>query len=754
MIERLPLEQFDNLNGFLRVNPSFQKLDKDSLQELDRELERVYLRQDEVLFHQGDPGDGMYVLLQGVLSVDLAGPSGEEAGIDVLEPGACVGELALLTGQPRSATVRGLVDAELVCLSKAGFERLMEKHPAALEEFSRELLPRIQRPQLAAVLYQLFGPVEAATIHDLQKTVTWRRLFAGETLFQQGDPGNAMYIVMNGRLKIVASDETGRLLLTGEAGRGEIVGEFALLTGQPRSATVVAIRDSEVVELSKALFDSLLEKYPQGMLAIARMIIGRASSIAAHRQARGSSTNATFALLPASAGIPLAEFAGSLAAVLEPSGSTLVLTGERFDDLYGKKRVSQTTLDAPTSLTVSSWLSEQENHYRYILYLAEPVDSAWTRRCLSQADRILIVADATADPVPGPLEIELEMQKKDVRAELVLIQPDAMTRPSATRRWLEPRAIHTHHHLRMNFAEDFACLARRLTGKATGIVYSGGGARGFAHAGVIRAFEEASISIDMIGGTSMGALVGGLTAAGFNYHQIHGIARDFASPKKLLDYTLPYAGLVSSAKVTSMLRHVFGDLQIEDLWRPFFCMSSDLTRAEPLIHDRGPLWAAIRASTAIPGIFTPLLVDHRVLVDGGVMNIFPVDIMRQWVEDGPVIGVNASIKQDKLSNYDFGPSINGWQVMLSKINPLARKQKAPSIFTSLWRATEINSVYHRKTQEALCDLLICPPVEQYGSLDFGAFEEIITAGYEAAIDEIARWKSAMNLTLQYRIDHP
>ena len=174
-----------------------------------------------------------------------------------------------------------------------------------------------------------------------------------------------------------------------------------------------------------------------------------------------------------------------------------------------------------------------------------------------------------------------------------------------------------------------AYLARCLTGHALGLVLGGGGARGFAHIGVYRALVEASLHVDLVGGTSMGAIVTGVIGLGVDWRQMADIAASISSPLKLFDPTLPLVSLFSSGKVTQLTHMVYGDALIEDLWRPIYCVSSNLTRSTETVYRRGPLWKAVRASMAIPGIFAPVLHEGDVQVDGAVMNNLPIDVMRE-----------------------------------------------------------------------------------------------------------------------------
>ena len=283
-------------------------------------------------------------------------------------------------------------------------------------------------------------------------------------------------------------------------------------------------------------------------------------------------------------------------------------------------------------------------------------------------------------------------------------------------------------------------LARRLAGKALGLVLSGGGARGFAHVGVLRALEERGIEADLIGGTSMGSLVGGVYATDVGLAEAIQIAARFANPKQLFDYTLPITSLMASKKVTRVMREALGDHLIEDLWRPYFCISSNLTRAKAMIHDQGYLWRAVRASIAIPGIFSPILDGEDVLVDGGAMNNFPVDIMVERTDGGPVIGSNTCPPMERgQSTYFFGPSINGWKVLWSRINPFTPAMPVPPLLGSLTRAQEVRGITNMQHMESLADVVIRPDISAYNILDFAAYEPIIEIGYQTAKTALSDW---------------
>jgi len=368
----------------------------------------------------------------------------------------------------------------------------------------------------------------------------------------------------------------------------------------------------------------------------------------------------------------------------------------------------------------------------------------WTRRCALQGDRIIIVARATGSPVPGECERELRKLQLKRRVELVLLHDESTRRPTGTRAWLSDREVAAHHHVRLGRASDVHRVARHLGGRATGLVLGGGGARGFAHIGVLHALREANIEIDMIGGTSIGALIGGCVAHGLTPEDMRRLAQTFASPRKLLDRTLPIAALMAGAKVTALYQRIFDETVIEDLWTPYFAVSSGLSSATAIIHRRGSLWRAVRASTALPAIFPPLLGENdEVHVDGGVMNNMPLDVMRDFCEGGTVIGVNPMPVRDRVRAYSFGPSVSGWHALAGRLGLFRSRVRAPSILGSVMRATEINSA-QRMRQPAfreLADLLIEPDVGEFPILAFDRYAEIIDAGYRAAVQAIQAWQA-------------
>lgn len=704
-------------------------------------LDHLRLAAGEILLRQGDAGDELYVVLTGCIAITIDRPGATSALVDEIGPGGVVGEMALLTGQPRTATARATETCDLARLRRVDFERLAARYPEALQAFLHRILPRLRRVQLVGVLTELFGDLGPAAIRDLEAELDWISVASGARLFAEGDSGDDVYIVVKGRLRVVTTDTDGRDRVLEEVGRGAAVGELALLTGEPRAATVLAVRDSDLLRLSKAAFDRLADVHPRAMLQIARAAAMRLRQVA-RQGGRRQHRPRSFALVPAQREVDLGRFAEELAAALGRDGSTLRLASATVDRLLAKPGIAQAGEDTVIHEAVVAWLSSQERETTYLLLEADAEPTPWTRRCLRQADRVLVVGRADGDPAPGPIETGFAAGHDNARHELVLLHADGARPPSNTAAWLAPRRVEAHHHVRAGNAADLRRLARRVSGRATGLVLGGGGARGFAHIGALRAFAEAGMEIDAVGGTSIGSVIAGATAAGLSTETMTELARAFATPRKLLDRTLPVTSLMAGRKVTALYRQVFGDVAIEDLWTSYFAVSSGLSRAQTVIHRQGALWAAVRASTALPAIFPPLLAaDGEVLVDGGVMNNMPLDVMRVACEDGLVVGVNPMPTHDRLRPYRFGPSLSGWDALWGRLRLFGSKVRSPSILGAVMRATEINSA-NRMRQPAFraqADLLIEPPVGDFPILAFSEFAPIVDIGYRCASEAIEAW---------------
>ena len=752
-----------NLVSQVTSTELFKGLGEDLIRELTADLERVVLPDGDVLFQEGDVSNAMYIVLSGRLRAVITQKDGSEMVLGEIGQGKPVGEMQLLTGGDRTASIHAIRDSELVKLPKSAFERAAAKAPELVQQLVELVQQRLRRNELAIMLSKLFGPMNEEILRFIDSQVEWFQLRRGEVLFRQGDAGGSLYILVSGRLKVFARDEEGNDKVIGEIARGESVGEMAIFTEEDRAATVYAVRECDLARFSKDALDRIIYHNPQVMKVITKIIIGRLKKTISSSAPEARQTN--IALVPTGPGVPLSEFSNQLSTAVSAFGPTLHLSSQRLDRMIGRPGTSQTAKRDPYHIRLTIWLDEQESIHRYVLYETDMSDTNWTMRCIQRADRVIIVGQAKDNPEPGKIEnmflgqhvgvtdgeyirvvkpgetgkFAIGSDKGDttVRQTLVLLHPEGTSLPSGTGKWLEARNLDGHHHVRWGNRADCDRLARCLTGNSVGLVLGGGGARGFAHLGVIRALQTAGIPIDVIGGTSMGAIMGALPAMGWDYDSMVDMTRkSFVNNNPLSDYTLPTISIVRSKKLDSYLKAAFNDTCIEDLWMNYFCVSSNLTTADAVVSRRGLLWKAVRASASIPGIAVPVLQGNNLLVDGGILNNLPADIMRGLCR-GYVIVVDVSSEKDMVFNYEKIPS--PWKVLLTKLMPFKKSIDMPNLLEILGRTTLLSSINRANETRKEADLYLQPPVDRFKLMEWKSLDEIAEVGYEYCKKMVGAW---------------
>jgi NTE family protein len=581
----------------------------------------------------------------------------------------------------------------------------------------------------------LLRGVSEAQLRAIAPPPEWVALAAGETLIRQGEPGAAFYFLVHGRLRVFVEHD-GQSHQVGEVQPGEGVGEMALLTGEPTSATVRVMHDSSLIRFSRESYLQLMESCPEAALHVMRMVIKRLRRQGIARTRRAPSF-ATIAVVPLDPDIDTARFVASLAEQLAPLRPAIAIGLNSLDPEHATLVRRTQRLAPEDEHAITARLIELEcARPSTMIYeaLAAPVE--WTRIAIRQTDLVLLLTTVDADPALRPHEDAfinyLECQLAP-RTDLVVLHPEQWREACGTRRWLEPRTITEWHHLRCWQAEDFARLARVLSGSAICLVLGGGGARGLAEIGVLRALREAGVPIDRVGGTSMGSIIGAMVALGYSIEQMTAIHREIWLERyPLSDYTFPAMSIIRGRRLHNLTRELFADQLIEDLPIPYFCISANLTNADQIVHDRGPLWQGVRASSSLPGTGPPLFLDGNVLIDGGVLNNLPVDVMRAR-HGGFVIGVDVSREQAMTVPCDLEQVPSGGRLLWNRLNPFRQTPRLPNIFEILYRTATLNACRWANVTRGLVDLAIIPPVSRIGTLEFKPFDAIIEAGYREAV---------------------
>uniref|UniRef100_T1IXP6 Neuropathy target esterase sws n=1 Tax=Strigamia maritima TaxID=126957 RepID=T1IXP6_STRMM len=737
----------------------------------------------------------VYILTGSLLMSQRLIDKDEETQLYVAYAGELVGGLSILSGEPSYFTVRARQTSKVAVINKINFYAIMRERPQIVLHVATSIVQRL-----------------SSFVRQIDFALDWMNVEAGKSLYRQGDTADCTYIVLSGRLRSVITRVNGKKELVGEYGRGDLVGIVELLTETERSTSVMAVRDTELAKLPEGLLNAIKIKYPVVMYRLMHLlghgILGSWQKSSLPLESRPSTSNfSTVAVVPVNDDVPLTPFTLELYHSANSIGQTLHLTSDLV-----RKMLGPSIFESVNEYRLSSWLGQQEDHHKIVLYQCDYDLSPWTKRCIRQADVILFIALADQPPSVGRYEKHLESFAVRTQKELVLLHKEEGKKPTNTVQWLNIRSwCSSHHHIRCpkrmftrksqakimemykkqfenppNIHSDFCRLARFLTGTSIGLVLGGGGARGASHVGMIRAIQEAGIPIDMVGGVSIGAFMGGLWCNEQNLTTFTQKAREWSFKmtsvwRQILDLTYPSTAMFTGDGFNKLIQGVFGDVQIEDLWLPYFAITTDITSSCMRIHTHGSLWRYARASMSLSGYLPPLCdpEDGHLLLDGGYINNLPGSVWRYIrasmsicgllpplcdPEDGHLLVDGAYVdnlpadvmrnmgahvilaidvgSQDDTDLTNYGDKLSGWWLLMKRWNPWTTPVKVPNLPEIQSRLAYVSCV--RQLEEVkrsdYCEY-IRPPIDNFKTLQFGSFDEIRDVGYNYGKKFFCTWES-------------
>ncbi|HYC67023.1 patatin-like phospholipase family protein [Brevundimonas sp.] len=541
---------------------------------------------------------------------------------------------------------------------------------------------------------------------------SWFALTGGETLFAEGDTADTLYLVRSGRLGVFRPnpDEDRPPQFVGVIRPGEPAGEMAMLAGTEHTADVVALRDSEVLALPRDAFFEAARTEPDLMVELSRLMIQRARD-----RRSGGGEPSVFGFLSARPR-PIRAFVERIAAAIEADG-------------FSCQVIDQSALSS-----ASEWFSRVEDAHDYVLYVAEMDEPAWAALCARQVDRVFVVGAGLMAPPNRPLPHAgvLDAQR---RTDLILLRDPRMAHPANTGVWIDAISPGRWFQAVEGDQADAERMGRVITGSAVGVVMSGGGARAYSHIGALRALREAGVPIDFVGGASMGAVIAAGPALNWSQEELEArIRKAFVQSDPLSDLAFPMLAMTRAKKVDRLLEEAYGDVDLADLHRPFFAVSTNLTSGKLEVHRRGLMRRAMRASIAIPGILPPVVMNGQVLVDGAVLKNLPAEVMRQ-MNSGPVIGIDMSEARGvDPAVIEHPPSI--WRLIAT-----GAWRRGPPIVSILMRSATLTTDADLESSRAATDLLIQPTPDGVDIRDWKGFDPGVEAGYRAtreALDGLDR----------------
>jgi EmrB/QacA subfamily drug resistance transporter len=609
--------------------------------------------------------------------------------------------LAALTGEAPSELERPR--KPLLALAEAEGEREASE-PQTVAEFLRNV--------------PIFAAVSERMLESLAALASSVRVARGEWLFRQGDPGDGVYVVAVGHLEVLRKEGALESESINTLTRGDVLGELALLSDSTRSASVRAIRDSELLKIDRDAFEALLRDEPELALSLTRVLSSQLQASRPIPPARRGRA-VTIALVALDQGIPLIELADELSHAMSASGRIAVLLAPQQEGVE-----EQSSSEAFARFAPVIERCELDHDQVIMLCSAAPRSGAWEEFCIAHADRVVALVSG---PMPERSEAaELHAQTAALRGA-DMIGYDVHAGSGELSGWissLQPAAIYALSADGQR-REEIARIARRLSGNSLGIVLAGGGARALAHLGVLEVLLDAGVRVDRVGGVSMGAFIGGLLACGADSAAIDACCfEEWVRRNPINDYTLPRAALIRGRKAEAMLERTFGDVRIEELSRSFYCASVNLRRSELVVDRLGPLMEAIGASISLPLIAPPLIRDQSLLIDGSLLDNLPLAPMSESGE-GPVLAID-------IKGGDPRRGIGIADEPESSASS-ARGTRMPSLPQTMARVALLSSANTGESVRRYADMAIEVRVSGVGLLEFHQIDEARAAGRSAAL---------------------
>ena len=601
----------------------------------------------------------------------------------------------------------------------------------------------VHRSMLKDCLRLLFGDQADELVNEKLHLFQWIAMPSGQLLVKEGDSSEDLYFVISGRLIAQKTQEDGSLAKIGEIGKGELIGEMGVITGDVRYAHVRTIRDSILVKLKKEAFIQILSANPSGALKVCEQVISRSKK--SNQQADvNKQSNICFVPihdLDRLCNMPI-EIFEYLRDKVDIGLVEAELSGQQDNILsvfVDKKKESGIT-DIPNLLLR---LNDLEAQNEFLFFYERKPSPKLTNSLIRQADKIILVADATQEAVITRIEQELELEDfKEIG--LILVHPHDTLHPRNTSDWLSIRhKVKEHYHLRLDHQGDIERMGRYLSGRSTGLVLSGGASRGFSHAGVIRALHEFGIHIDRVGGTSAGAMMAALVAFQADPERVKRLSALGPKLKPTKDFSLtPYHSLTRGRKIRKWINLAMKDLcgsykvEIEDAWIPYFAVAANLHQNNEKVFKKGCFNEATLASAAIPVMFPPVLSKGELIVDGGIINNFPADIMKQ---SGCKFIIGVDLGADWFPNIEIDKVPSNWAALReSFFNRKSEAEAFPSISSILLQSIMLASNEKRKNSQEITDLLFQPGVHKLGINGWKKFDKMVELGYNHAVRKLEK----------------
>lgn len=569
--------------------------------------------------------------------------------------------------------------------------------------------------------YPIWNQFSDFTLRRLVSKLETVYLETDQVLVHRGDPCDCVYYVLDGYLEGFSSSRFTQKLLDFHA--GELIGDVSIFADEPHSLTIKAIRESQLLKINTAVFLNFFQKKPDLLMVLTKIIAKNfRHTLAGLEEMHYPYKNIGFVIMCFD--MPIEKL-------------KMVFQSEAKDDnvyVYDKAAFKDTQME------IIPFFHQCENNSAVNIFIADKDDGAWRKAVLEQVDYVyLMTYEGTWEMLNPEILLHLRHRPCDI-----VVMHTTYGNYKDTDKFYERYPFTRHHHVVDKMA-DYQRLYRFATGQAIGLVFSGGGLRGIAHYGVVKALLEAKIPIDYIGGCSIGACLGATLAVNYNLEYFettfHRVIHKINNTRRWKYLTLPIISVLSGSVVTRILKDVFGSYKIEDLPINFFCVTANLSDTRKDIKNRGELWEWLRASLAIPGVFPPFEKEGKVYVDGGVCSNLPVFDMRTCLnEAGTIITSDIQVPPFQQHHYNIPPVFGFWDALSYGLGFSKKGYVLPNIVEIVMESFFINEYMYDMQGAKKADISIAPDTSSLSARDAKKSEGFSEVAYELAQTQLLTHK--------------
>ena len=736
--------------NFDKNHPFFKNFSKSETDLILNVSEDYAFKANEIIFKKGSSKYcGAVIVKSGKIVIydDIT-----KSPIDGFEAGEYFNISSLIFSRKRTFSATAKENSEIIFLEKSKMDSLMENDNEIGNILEKLSVEEYDKGKLFGIFRGLYGEKMDYKSHkEIYKKGKWVFLEDNSNLFNYGEKSDSFYLLVTGLLKAYIPKK-GELIEVGEIYEGEVIGEMGILTNEARSASIFATRDSVVFKIDLEKANEIIMQYPLVLLQVATKIADRLRKVQHSNERHRTDIHSIVQLSSGKNHTKeIISIGNSLIDSMNKFNRSIVVSSKKVNEILNIESINAELERDKFYPALDDLVDNFTKENRYLLLLCDEEYTPWTTWCLAISDKNIFVVEESAGVSNTELLNKMNLSEKDIpihlhdEKQLIIYHQSKNSFPSKTSSIIEmlPK-ISNHYHMSINNKNDSDRVSRLIAKKGIGLCLSGGGAKGNAHIGVYKALIEHNIPIDAVCGTSAGGIVASLIAFGYDPETIISRLKETYKRNSFKEYTIPVTSIIATKKVIQDAIFLGNDMDIEDLWIPYFSIAVNISKSKLDVIDKGPVYKATRATAALPGILLPVIKDTSFLVDGGLINNMPGDIMLKKY-GGKLISVSVSPQEDLDAKFNDFPNQSSY--FIKNLLRMNKKfpHEIPGLSNILMRSIFVASSNKIKEVIDLSDLFLDLQVKDVGLLEFEKIDESVEFGYEYAMKKLKNFdKSSLS----------